>query len=114
MEGLWFPGARHSYPVRFRFAFAIDDKSFDVVVFTLREGLSEAFVLHVGHEAPAMTTPHKKALSPDRPNEKQLGKAISPPSCQRCVPIYPLRYGVAERTWDKGVFPRSALRAIPR
>ncbi len=113
MEGLWFPGARHSYPVRFRFAFAIDDKSFDVVVYTLREGLSEAFVLHVGHEAPAMTTPHKKALSPDRPNEKQLGKAISPPSCQRCVPIYPLRYGVAERTWDKGVFPTLSAEGYP-
>ena len=113
VEGLWFPGARHSYPVRFRFAFAIDDKSFDVVVYTLREGLSEAFVLHVGHEAPAMTTLHKKALGPDRPNEKQLGKAISPPSCQRCVPIYPLRYGVAERTWDKGVFPTLSAEGYP-
>lgn len=113
MESLWFPGARHSYPVRFRFAFAIDDKSFDVVVYTLREGLSKAFVLPVGHEAPAMTTPHKKALSPDRPNEKQLGKAISPPSCQRCVPIYPLRYGVAERTWDKGVFPTLSAEGYP-
>ena len=30
------------------FAFAIDDESFDVVVFILQEGLSEAFVLHVG------------------------------------------------------------------
>ena len=113
VEGLWFPGARHSYPVRFRFAFAIDDKSFDVVVYTLREGLSKAFVLPVGYEAPAMTTPHKKALGPDRPNEKQLGKAISPPSCQRCVPIYPLRYGVAERTWDQGVFPMLSAEGYP-
>ncbi len=113
VEGLWFPGARHSYPVRFRFAFAIDDKSFDVVVYTLREGLSKAFVLPVGYEAPAMTTPHKKALGPDRPNEKQLGKAISPPPCQRCVPIYPLRYGVAERTWDQGVFPMLSAEGYP-
>lgn len=60
-----------------------------------------------------MTAPHKKALGPDRPNEKQLGKAISPPACQRCVPIYPLRYGVAERSLDKGVFPTLGTEGYP-
>ncbi|MDH1522706.1 MULTISPECIES: hypothetical protein [Achromobacter] len=35
----------------------------------------------------------KKALGAKRPNEKRLGKAISPPPCERGVPLYPLRYG---------------------
>lgn len=60
-----------------------------------------------------MTQPYKKALGPDRPNEKQLGKAISPPACQRCVPIYPLRYGVAERSWEDGVFPTLSTDGYP-
>ncbi|WP_191575822.1 toxin VasX [Achromobacter insolitus] len=60
-----------------------------------------------------MTQPYKKALGPDRPNEKQLGKAISPPACQRCVPIYPLRYGVAERSWEEGVFPTLSTDGYP-
>jgi len=60
-----------------------------------------------------MTKPYKKALGPDRPNEKQLGKAISPPACQRCVPIYPLRYGVAERSWEDGVFPTLSTDGYP-
>lgn len=60
-----------------------------------------------------MTTPYKKALGPDRPNEKQLGKAISPPPCQRCVPLYPLRYGVADRPLDKGVFPTLSTEGYP-
>ncbi|MFJ3465491.1 toxin VasX [Achromobacter spanius] len=60
-----------------------------------------------------MTTPYKTALGPDRPNEKQLGKAISPPPCQRCVPIYPLRYGVADSPLDQGVFPTLSTEGYP-
>jgi len=48
----------------------------------------------------------KKALGSIRPNEKRLGKAISPPPCERGVPLYPLRYGIADYAWDKEVFPR--------
>lgn len=36
---------------------------------------------------------YKKALGSIRPNEKRVGKAISPPPCERGVPLYPLRYG---------------------
>ncbi|MDH0090618.1 hypothetical protein N7373_04105 [Achromobacter mucicolens] len=61
-----------------------------------------------------MSTPHKNARGPDRPNEKKLGKAISPPPCERCVHIYPLRYGVADRTWDKGVFPTLSTAGYPK
>lgn len=60
-----------------------------------------------------MTTPYKIALGPDRPNEKQLGKAISAPPCQRCIPVYPLRYGVADRVLDKDVFPTLGTVGYP-
>ena len=60
-----------------------------------------------------MSQPYEKALGPDRPNEEQLGKAISPPPFQRCVPIYPLRYGGAECSWDKDLFPRLGTDGYP-
>jgi hypothetical protein len=60
-----------------------------------------------------MTTTYKIALGPDRPNEKQLGKAISPPPCQTCIPVYPLRYGVADKALDKGVFPTLGTEGYP-
>ncbi|WP_322087275.1 toxin VasX [Burkholderia sp. BCC1999] len=39
---------------------------------------------------------YDKALGPDHPSEKQVGKAISPPPCEHGIPVYPLRYGVAD------------------
>ncbi|AVJ30573.1 toxin VasX [Achromobacter spanius] len=55
----------------------------------------------------------KKALGCIRPNEKRLGKAISPPPCERGVPLYPLRYGIADYAWDKEVFPRLYTEGYP-
>ena len=55
----------------------------------------------------------KKALGSIRPNEKRLGKAISPPPCERGVPLYPLRYGIADYAWDKEVFPRLNTEGYP-
>ncbi|WP_291382634.1 MULTISPECIES: toxin VasX [Achromobacter] len=55
----------------------------------------------------------KKALGSIRPNEKRLGKAISPPPCERGVPLYPLRYGIADDAWDKEVFPRLSTEGYP-
>ncbi len=49
-----------------------------------------------------MASQCKKALSPDHPSEKQCGKAISPPPCEHGLPIYPLRYGVAEAPCHPG------------
>ncbi|WP_333975560.1 toxin VasX [Burkholderia cepacia] len=43
-----------------------------------------------------MATRHDKALGPNHPSEKQVGKAISPPPCEHGIPVYPLRYGVAD------------------
>lgn len=60
-----------------------------------------------------MTTTYKIALSPDRPNEKQLGKAISAPPCHRCIPVYPLRYGIADRALDKDVFSTLDTEGYP-
>ncbi|CUI87394.1 toxin VasX [Achromobacter kerstersii] len=36
------------------------------------------------------------ALQTPHPSAKQVGKAISPPPCEAGVPIYPLRYGIAD------------------
>lgn len=55
----------------------------------------------------------KKALGSIRPNEKRLGKAISPPPCERGVPLYPLRYGIADYAWDGEVFPRLYTEDYP-
>lgn len=60
-----------------------------------------------------MTTTYKIALGPDRPNEKQLGKAISAPPCHRCIPVYPLRYGIADSALDKDVFPTLDTKGYP-
>ena len=60
-----------------------------------------------------MTTTYKIALGPDRPNEKQLGKAISAPPCHRCIPVYPLRYGIADSALDKDVFPTLDTEGYP-
>ncbi|MBN3825741.1 hypothetical protein G3O00_19225 [Burkholderia sp. Ac-20384] len=49
-----------------------------------------------------MASQYKKALSPDHPSEKRCGKAISPPPCEHGLPIYPLRYGVAEAPCHPG------------
>ncbi|KXJ66953.1 hypothetical protein AXY46_08210 [Achromobacter xylosoxidans] len=56
---------------------------------------------------------YKKALGSIRPNEKRLGKAISPPPCERGVPLYPLRYGIADHAWDREVFPRLNTEGYP-
>jgi len=60
-----------------------------------------------------MTTTYKIALGPDRPNEKQLGKAISPPPCEKCIPVYPLRYGIVDKAMDKGIFPTLGTEGYP-
>ena len=56
---------------------------------------------------------YKKALGSIRPNEQRLGKAISPPPCERGVPLYPLRYGIADYAWDREVFPRLNVEGYP-
>ncbi|HDR9762417.1 TPA: toxin VasX [Burkholderia cepacia] len=43
-----------------------------------------------------MATRYDEALGPNHPSEKQVGKAISPPPCEHGIPVYPLRYGVAD------------------
>jgi len=46
---------------------------------------------------PVMTTRAcPTALQTPHPSAKQVGKAISPPPCEAGVPIYPLRYGIAD------------------
>lgn len=42
----------------------------------------------------------KKAVQPDHPSAKACGQAASQPPCERGVPIYPLRYGITEPSYD--------------
>lgn len=60
-----------------------------------------------------MNANYKKALGPDLPDEKQVGKAISPPPCERGVPIYPVRYGIAPYALDREVFPTLSTENYP-
>ncbi|MFD4841305.1 toxin VasX [Achromobacter sp. NPDC058515] len=56
---------------------------------------------------------YKKALSPDHPSEKRAGKAISPPPCERGVPVYPLRYGVSAYAADAKLYPTLGTAGYP-
>ncbi|SIT31881.1 toxin VasX [Achromobacter sp. MFA1 R4] len=60
-----------------------------------------------------MNATYKKALGPVPPNEKRLAKAISPPPCERGVPLYPLRYGIADKPLDEKVFPTLGTENYP-
>ncbi|SEI38752.1 toxin VasX [Achromobacter sp. NFACC18-2] len=60
-----------------------------------------------------MNATYKKALGPVPPNEKRLAKAISPPPCERGVPLYPLRYGIADQPLDEKVFPTLGTENYP-
>ncbi|MGO4582214.1 toxin VasX [Cupriavidus sp. 2TAF22] len=60
-----------------------------------------------------MTLPLKKALQPAHPSEKPRNCAISPPSCQRGVPVYPLRYGIADKGFEAAVFPTLSVKGYP-
>jgi hypothetical protein len=61
-----------------------------------------------------MTPPtHRKALQPPHPSERQVAKAISPPGCQRGVPIYPVRYGITDKPFDAATFPQLSAAAYP-
>jgi len=55
-----------------------------------------------------------KALQPPHPSAKQLGKAISPPPCERGIPLYPLRYGITEKPLDANVFHTLTVGLYPK
>lgn len=46
-----------------------------------------------------------KALQPPHPSERCFGQAISPPACQHGVPVYPVRYGIADIALEPQTFP---------
>ncbi|WP_146040505.1 toxin VasX [Pseudomonas sp. GW456-12-1-14-TSB6] len=48
-----------------------------------------------------MCTSHKKALQPPHPSEAVVGKFINNLPCQRCIPIYPLRYAISDTPLGK-------------
>lgn len=54
----------------------------------------------------------KKAIQPDNPCAKTLS-AISPPPCERGVPIYPLRYGISTQPINTSIFPTLSVDGYP-
>ena len=58
------------------------------------------------------TASFKKAVQPDRPGCKTLN-TISPPPCERGVPLYPLRYGVSEQPLNAVAYPMLSVEGYP-
>lgn len=56
---------------------------------------------------------HKKALQPAHPSEPRLGQFINNPGCRRCVPIYPLRYAIADVPYESSALPQLGTRGYP-
>ena len=54
----------------------------------------------------------KRAVQPDRPGSKTLS-AISPPPCERGVPLYPLRYGVSDQPINAAIYPTLSVEGYP-
>ncbi|RQS72619.1 hypothetical protein DID96_10375 [Burkholderia sp. Bp8963] len=59
-----------------------------------------------------MTTHTLRAVQPDRPNAKTCD-GISAMPCERGIPIYPLRYGIADKPYDSKSYPKLSVTAYP-
>lgn len=51
-----------------------------------------------------MTSTYKRAIQPDHPSAPRVGQAIAPPPCERGIPLYPVRYGIADQPLDREIF----------
>ncbi|MFJ4452971.1 toxin VasX [Pseudomonas sp. NPDC089392] len=51
-----------------------------------------------------MTSTYKRAIQPNHPCAPKVGKAIAPPPCERGIPLYPVRYGIADQPLDREIF----------
>ncbi|MDR3410838.1 MAG: hypothetical protein P4L87_07845, partial [Formivibrio sp.] len=60
-----------------------------------------------------MCQSHKKALQLPHPSEPIYGVFRNPPACRRCVPIYPLRYGIADSAFDRTALPHLNIQGYP-
>lgn len=54
-----------------------------------------------------------KALQAPHPSSKLLGKAISPPACEAAIPLYPLRYGIADSPYRTDIHQTLATPDYP-
>lgn len=52
-----------------------------------------------------MCNAHKKALQPPHPSEPIVGQFISNLPCQRCIPLYPLRYAISDSPIEPQALP---------
>lgn len=53
------------------------------------------------------------ALQAPHPSSKLLGKAISPPACEAAIPLYPLRYGIADSPYRTDIHQTLATPDYP-
>ncbi|MCA8156781.1 toxin VasX [Burkholderia contaminans] len=59
-----------------------------------------------------MTTPFQRAVQPDSPNAKTCDSLSAPP-CEHGIPIYPLRYGIADQPYDAKAYPKLSVAGYP-
>ncbi|MEG1340950.1 MAG: hypothetical protein RSD81_09200 [Pseudomonas sp.] len=60
-----------------------------------------------------MCKSHKKALQPPHPSEPIVGQFIRNLPCQRCIPLYPLRYAISDRPIDCQAQPQLDIADYP-
>lgn len=60
-----------------------------------------------------MCKSHKKALQPPHPSEPIVGQFIRNLPCQRCIPLYPLRYAISDRPIDSQAQPQLDIAGYP-
>ncbi|WDY60094.1 toxin VasX [Pseudomonas sp. PSKL.D1] len=57
--------------------------------------------------------PYKRALQPNHPSAPRVGQAIAPPPCERGIPLYPVRYGIADEPLDRATFQTLSVDQYP-
>lgn len=60
-----------------------------------------------------MCNQHKTALQPSHPSESRTGQPFGDLPCQRCVPLYPLRYGITDQPYDAKLLPTLSTAGYP-
>ncbi|KVF78514.1 hypothetical protein WS75_02140 [Burkholderia sp. FL-7-2-10-S1-D7] len=59
-----------------------------------------------------MTNRLQRAVQPDSPNAKTCDSLSAPP-CEHGIPLYPLRYGIADQPYDAKAYPKLSVAGYP-
>jgi len=60
-----------------------------------------------------MCNQHKNALQPAHPSEAKINQPFGDLPCQRCVPVYPLRYGITDQSYSATLLPTLGTAGYP-